>query len=196
MLPPQHVWPCVICHLRRPNPSNHWETFTRIPSITEKDSWRGCLWIGAVPGKFLGIVGQGPSDSRSNRLHVDIFRFCFHSFEVYFIDSSRMIGNSPKSPTSTGYFSNSTGSSVILEPNLLPKALPKSFLAMIDKGSSLWTMSFFTGSHENKQAFEDVRHIYFYWPSHICSIGGMQHTVVKGKVMFTSRKIDFSIFVF
>ena len=41
----------------------------------------------AVPGKFLSIVGQDLSDSKSNRLHVDIFRFCFHSFEVYSIDS-------------------------------------------------------------------------------------------------------------
>ena len=30
-----------------------------------------------VPGKFLGIVGQDPSDSKSTWLHVDIFRFCF-----------------------------------------------------------------------------------------------------------------------
>ena len=30
-----------------------------------------------VPRKFLGIVGQDPSDSKSSRLHVDIFRFCF-----------------------------------------------------------------------------------------------------------------------
>jgi hypothetical protein len=30
-----------------------------------------------VPGKFLDIVGQDPSNSKSNRLHVDIFRFCF-----------------------------------------------------------------------------------------------------------------------
>ena len=41
-------------------------------------------------------VGQDPSDSESNRLHVDIFRFCFHSFEVYSIDSSKMIGNFPE----------------------------------------------------------------------------------------------------
>ena len=53
-------------------------------------------FLRAVPGKFLGIVGQDPSDSKSNRLHVDIFRFCFHSFEVYSIDSSKMIGNSPE----------------------------------------------------------------------------------------------------
>jgi hypothetical protein len=40
--------------------------------------WRN-TYIHAVPGKFLGIytVGQDPSDSKSNRLHVDIFRFCF-----------------------------------------------------------------------------------------------------------------------
>ena len=47
-------------------------------------------------GKFLGIVGQDPSVSESNRLHVDIFRFFFHSVEVYSIDSSKMIGNSPE----------------------------------------------------------------------------------------------------
>ena len=40
------------------------------------------------------IVGQDPSDSKSSRFHVDIFRFCFHSFEAYSIDSSKMIGNS------------------------------------------------------------------------------------------------------
>ena len=28
-------------------------------------------------GKFLSIVGQDPSDSKSNQLHVDIFRGCF-----------------------------------------------------------------------------------------------------------------------
>ena len=49
-----------------------------------------------VPGKFLGIVGQDPSDFKSNRLHVDIFRFCFYSFEVYFIDSFEMVGTFPE----------------------------------------------------------------------------------------------------
>ena len=28
-----------------------------------------------MPGKFLGIVGQDPRDSKSNRLLVEIFRF-------------------------------------------------------------------------------------------------------------------------
>ena len=50
----------------------------------------------AVPGKFLGIVGRDPSDSKSNWLHVGIFRFCFPSFEVYSIESSKMISNSPE----------------------------------------------------------------------------------------------------
>ena len=35
-----------------------------------------CL-LEPVPGKFLSIIGQDPSDSKSNQLHVDIFRFCF-----------------------------------------------------------------------------------------------------------------------
>ena len=35
-------------------------------------------WFQTVPGKFLGIVGQDLSGSKSNRLHVDIiFRFWF-----------------------------------------------------------------------------------------------------------------------
>jgi hypothetical protein len=59
--------------------------------------WHFGLIFIAVPGKFLGIVGQDPSDSKSIRLHVDIFRFCFHSFEAYSsIDSSKMIGESPE----------------------------------------------------------------------------------------------------
>ena len=56
--------------------------------------WRAQL--GAVPGKFLSIVSQDPSDSKPNRLHVDIFRFCFHSFEVCSIDSSKMMGKFPE----------------------------------------------------------------------------------------------------
>ena len=42
----------------------------------------------------------------------DICRFCFHSFEVYSIDSSKMVGNSPEVLNFNLYFSISTGSSV------------------------------------------------------------------------------------
>ena len=44
----------------------------------------------------MSIVGQDPSDFKSSRLHVDIFRFAFfYSFEVYSsMDSSKMISNS------------------------------------------------------------------------------------------------------
>ena len=38
-----------------------------------------------MAGKCLGIVGQDRGDSTSNQLHVDIFRFCIHSFEVHFM---------------------------------------------------------------------------------------------------------------
>ena len=48
------------------------------------------LWSG------LQLVSQDPSDSKSNGSQVDIFRFPFNSFEVYSIDSSKMIGNSPE----------------------------------------------------------------------------------------------------
>ena len=46
---------------------------------------------------ILGIIGQTPSIyiymSKSVRWHVDIFQVFLHWFEVYSIDSSRMIGN-------------------------------------------------------------------------------------------------------
>ena len=49
-----------------------------------------------VPRKFLGIGGQDRSDSKSSWLHVDIFQILLYSFEVYSIDPSKMIGNSPE----------------------------------------------------------------------------------------------------
>ena len=54
-------------------------------------------WVSSlVPGKFLGIVGQDPSDPKSNQLHADIFPILLYSFEVFSIDSSETIGNSPE----------------------------------------------------------------------------------------------------
>ena len=41
-------------------------------------------------------VGQYPSHSKFNRLHVDIFRFCCIHFKVFSVDSHKMIGNSSK----------------------------------------------------------------------------------------------------
>ena len=65
-----------------------------------------------VSRKFLGIVGQDPSDFKFSRLHVDIFRFwCFHSFEVYSVDSSKIIGMFSEVLNFHRYVSNSTGSS-------------------------------------------------------------------------------------
>ena len=54
------------------------------------------LYVQSNARKFLGIIGEDPSDSKSNRIHVDIFQFLLDSFEVYSIDSSKMIGNFPK----------------------------------------------------------------------------------------------------
>ena len=67
------------------NPSQIGVALLRIPELLEELSAREDF------GAFR--VGQDPSDSKSNRLHVDhIFGFCFHSFEVYSIDSSQVIG--------------------------------------------------------------------------------------------------------
>ena len=58
-------------------------------------------WISSHHDQCLGSfwaykVGQDPSDSKSSQLHVDIFRFCFHSFEINSIDSSKIICKFPK----------------------------------------------------------------------------------------------------
>ena len=50
----------------------------------------------SMSGEILGIIGQDPSVSKSNQLHVDIFRFFFYLSQVYSIDSSRMMGNFPE----------------------------------------------------------------------------------------------------
>ena len=75
--------------------------------------------------KFLGIVGQNPSDSKSNRLHVDIFRFCFiHSRYILLYISLKWSVNLLKSPTFIGYFSNSTISSQTVSlPLFYPETL-------------------------------------------------------------------------
>ena len=73
------------------NPNLHYTRVRNEPLFLHNNK---CMPTGTR--KVLGIVGQDSSYSKSNRLHVDIFRFCFHSFEVYFIDSSIIIGNSHK----------------------------------------------------------------------------------------------------
>ena len=68
----------------------------------------------SVIGRFLDIIGWDPSVCKSNRLHVDILRF--------FYINLRYIPQIPlkwsvillNTWTSTGYFSNSTGSSITL----------------------------------------------------------------------------------
>ena len=45
------------------------------------------------PGRFLGIIGWDPSDSKSNRLTSSVL---LYSCEVYFIDSSKMNGMFPE----------------------------------------------------------------------------------------------------
>jgi hypothetical protein len=62
-------------------------------------------------GSFWGlVVGQNPSDSKSNRLHVDIFQTCFiHLRHILQIPLKRSV-NFLKCWTSTGYSSNSTDS--------------------------------------------------------------------------------------
>jgi hypothetical protein len=46
-------------------------------------------------GRFLGIISWYPSVCRSNQLHVDILQI-FYINEAYSINSSKVVGNSPK----------------------------------------------------------------------------------------------------
>jgi hypothetical protein len=46
--------------------------------------------------EFLGIIGQDPCASKSNRSHVVIFRFLFLELEVYSLDSSKTFGHFPE----------------------------------------------------------------------------------------------------
>ena len=79
-----------------PFESSHFETLQEFGCFNYhiQKPWSCGEYSELVTAKFLGIIGQGPSDSKSNQFNVDIFQFCFHSFEVYSTDSSKMVGDS------------------------------------------------------------------------------------------------------
>ena len=75
--------------------------------------WKEPIHSKTMPGKILRIVGHDPRDSKSNVLHVDIFRFCFIHLRYILLyipvkESIILL----KSRTSTSYFSHSTSTSV------------------------------------------------------------------------------------
>ena len=87
-------------------------------------------------GENWSITGQDPSVfPKSNQLHVDIFSIYFlHLFELYSICSWV---NFLKSRPSTGYFSNSTGSSATscrFSPNPTPGQAKSWFRGLRDVG--------------------------------------------------------------
>ena len=68
-------------------------------------------WLFLELNWILSIIGQDPSVSKSNRLHVDdIFSGLLYASEIRSIDSSKMMGGFPESlELLTGYcLSNST----------------------------------------------------------------------------------------
>ena len=64
------------------------------------------------PGRCLGITSRDPSVCKSNRLHVDILQFSFIKLGCILWNPLKRSVIFLQSWTSTGYFSNSTGSSV------------------------------------------------------------------------------------
>ena len=65
-------------------------------AVHRKTNKEGLRALGSAREVLLGVFGQDASDSKSNCLHVDIFRFCFNSYEVYSTDSSKMTGIFPE----------------------------------------------------------------------------------------------------
>ena len=63
-------------------------------------------------GRILGIIGWDPSICKSNRSHVDILRFSFIKLGYILQIPLKWLVIFLQSWTSTGYISNSTGSSV------------------------------------------------------------------------------------
>ena len=63
-------------------------------------------------GRFLDIIGWDPRVCKSNRLHVDILRFSYTILGYILWIPLKWSVIFLQSWTSTGYFSNSTGSSV------------------------------------------------------------------------------------
>ena len=111
-----------------------------------------------MPQKFWGIVGQDPSDSKSNQLHVDIFRFCFnhlrHILQIPLKWSAILLN----SPTSTGYFSNSTGSSVTnrrFSPSHVPNA-PKYDCLL----NTMPSLTFVCKSHKGSFSLVDYKKLF------------------------------------
>ena len=71
-----------LCHGSAPGPSTAHKPHGQPPCRAAGrarvgPTEEGEASFGPVPGKFLGRVGQDPSDSKSNRLNVDIFQFCY-----------------------------------------------------------------------------------------------------------------------
>ena len=80
----EHPRPClttVVLDVKLLRPFQDVDTIFSLKGIEDFD-----LGYGPVPGKFLDVIGRDPSsDYESPWLHVDIFRLCCHSFEVYAI---------------------------------------------------------------------------------------------------------------
>ena len=49
-----------------------------------------------VSRRVLDIDGRDPSVSKSNQVHVDIYRFFFNYFEICSLNSSKMMGTFPE----------------------------------------------------------------------------------------------------
>ena len=73
-----------------PSLSNSRNSFSIDHNEWRKQGKKQCPW------KILGIIGQDPTVSKSNWLHVDIFRFFLYYLEAYSIDSSKMTSKFPK----------------------------------------------------------------------------------------------------
>ena len=63
----------ILVSVATPPFSNLGPQFTNLLLRVTKNGVLHQHWLSSVSGEFLGIVGEDLSDSKSNRLHVDIF---------------------------------------------------------------------------------------------------------------------------
>ena len=80
------------------NTSGTWDPGpgTRDPMWTILSGKEHFLELTTIFGEIMGTINQNPNISKSNQLHVTIFCFFVITFEIYFIDFSKLINNFPE----------------------------------------------------------------------------------------------------
>ena len=111
---PSHFWKCIVLfwmEIPKIGWTNTFHPHFHPSSIIVDVNSYSPEWITSVIGNFLGITGWDTSVCKSNRLYADILRFSFIKLGYILQIPLKWSVIFLQSWTSTGYFSDSTGSS-------------------------------------------------------------------------------------